>query len=150
MDYINHINLNTGHKRLSYLEDFNTTYLFEMNRIYKDSLRKRGTKIRDGYTVRSTLNPYHGLLVTIYNPDGLPVLTVGITDNSNSKVWNTLHETSYSVLATEIEKPPEAPYIAERLEIGAGIDPETLTWVVDFTRYIGWIYLAPRAVIKYA
>ncbi len=146
MKYINHITLNSGHIRKTYSSEIEQGFYFKLMRIYKDIFKKEGTDIIDGYIAKGTNEPGNGVLITVFGPDGVPILTTGITKNENNTVWDLLHTTSMAPLKTSAASPPEVPFIADRLEIGAMIHMDALKWTGDFTRCMGWICLDPQAI----
>jgi hypothetical protein len=145
MEYINHITLNTGHKRKSYPQEIDKRIYFVLNRIYKDMFKSK-VEIFKGYTAKATNDPSNGILITIFSPKDEPILTTGITKLKNSVIWELLHTSSALPLQTNPKFPPEVPYIADRIEIGAALNMDAMRWTGDFSRCMGWIYLAPEKI----
>lgn len=145
MEYINHITLNTGHIRKSYSHEINKEVYFVLNRIYKDIFND-GAKVYGEFTAKGTFDPENGVIITLFGAMGEPIITTGISDRKRSLIWKLLHDTSTAPLITKPQFPPKAPYIADRLEIGALTNMDALKWTGDFTRCMGWICLAPEKI----
>ena len=102
---------------------------------------------RDGYYV-SGKHSGRDLIVTLWkgaayaNP--LPILTTGVALRSRSamKVWKALHDQTDLPIATDPDRPPRAPWIADRLELGAAVPGETaLLWTGAFAACLGWAWV---------
>ncbi|MDK8182139.1 hypothetical protein [Paenibacillus sp. UMB4589-SE434] len=147
MDYFNHITLNTGHSRKSYPSEVEKEIYFILHRLYKD-IFNGGADLFDGRYVVKGSQDDSGAVVTVYKAeiDLMPILTTGISRYRKSKLWELLHSSSTAPLKTNAKFPPAAPWVGDRLEVGAMIDTEALTWTAGFSKSIGWIYLAPHKV----
>lgn len=73
----------------------------------------------------------------------VPIITIGVATKSRSArtLWRILHDKSPFPLATTASFPPAAPWIADRIEGGALMHPEALTWTGDFSRNLGWAWM---------
>lgn len=109
---------------------------------------ERKVEILEGYTVQGTNDPNEGILITVYDPHEIPILTTGITMHKGSVIWELLHSTAdpYLPLKTKPQFQPKTPYIADRLERGAIVNLHALEWTADFTKCMGWICLAPEKI----
>lgn len=147
MDYINHITLNTGHIKKTYPGEVDNGLYFTLKRIHK-GMFERKVEILEGYTVQGTNDPNEGILITVYDPHEIPILTTGITMHKGSVIWELLHSTAYPdlPLKTNPQFPPQVPYIADRLEIGALANMNALAWTGNFSKCMGWICLAPEKI----
>ena len=86
------------------------------------------------------------MLITVFGPKNEPIITIGITKFKNSSIWELLHTTSMLPLKTSPKFPPEVPYIADRIEVGSVLNMDAMRWTGDFSRCMGWIYLAPSKI----
>lgn len=145
MEYINHVTLNTGHARKSYPSEVSKEIYFILNRIYKDSFSKDGAEIMDGFILKSSDGQEEGIIATIYSPEGMPILTTGIVNGGSGFMWQHLQDSSMLPLPKNL-KEPEYPYVADRIEMGAMMNPTALQWTGDFTRCLAWYHLAPEKI----
>ena len=76
----------------------------------------------------------------------IPILTIGVAPRSRASIalWRILHQDSFTPLATTAALPPPAPWLADRIEIGAGEYPEAMTWTGGFSRSIAWAWMERR------
>lgn len=145
--YINHVTLNTGHIRKSYPNEVSKDIYFILRRLSKEMLSENGAEIIDGYRAVAKYAEGHGLLITLYTKDNVPILTSAfVKETDDDYIWEILHEHYPGPLATKSKNPPEKPYIADRLEIGAMLHMDALEWTGDFSRCMGWIYVDEKAI----
>ncbi|NNV07147.1 hypothetical protein ETC03_12225 [Geobacillus sp. MMMUD3] len=143
--YINHITLNTGHVRKTFSSEVNKSIYFILSRMRKE-IFSVGTEIVDGYTAKGTEEKGNGSIITVYDRQGVPIITTGIAKHKHSTIWKLLHQTTTMPLQTDPSSPPEAPYVADRLEIGALMNMDAMSWTGDFSRCMAWIYLFPNEI----
>ncbi|WP_221935135.1 hypothetical protein, partial [Brevibacillus sp. LEMMJ03] len=118
MTYIRHVTLNTGHVRKSFPSEIDKRLYFILRRMRKDIFSSSGTEIIDGYTAKGTEVTGNGAVITVFKKN-VPIITVGMTKHKHSDVWKLMHESSTLPLQTNPNNPPDVPYAADRLEIGA-------------------------------
>lgn len=72
-----------------------------------------------------------------------PILTVGVALKSrvSAPLWRILHTNSAVPLATTAALAPPAPWIADRIEPGALLHPDAMSWTGDFSRTLGWAWM---------
>jgi hypothetical protein len=145
MKYINHITLNTGHVRKTYPDEVNKEIYFILKRILRDSMKPSGAEVYQGYTLRTTQDG-GSTIATIYHRDGAAILTTLCTKFGDDEAWKILHEYSTAPLATKPTEPIAAPYIADRLEIGAAFHMDAMGWTGDLSRCLGWIVIDPKQI----
>lgn len=75
---------------------------------------------------------------------GAPIITIGIAAARSPEVWALLHRQATTPVATDPSKPPNAPWCAARLEVGAALHAEAMEWVADFERCLAWAFLRDR------
>jgi hypothetical protein len=145
MEYINHITLNTGHIRRSYANEIDKGIYFILRRLLKDSLQPGGTKMSESYILKTTQTPT-ATIATIFDIENVPMLTTMCSTSTDRDIWEALHDTSTSPLATDRSKLPQVPYIADRLEVGATLHLDALRWTGDFSQCFGWMCLSPGSI----
>lgn len=144
-DYINHITLNTGQSRKSYPNEVDRELYFILKRILNDSFQLEGAKLFDAYILKGT--PLEsGAIFTLYKDGKIPILTTAATKRRDTELWESLHTTSVIPLYTKKEFQPSAPYVADRVEIGAMLDLEATKWTGDMAKCLGWITLFPEEI----
>ncbi|MDF9296083.1 hypothetical protein [Geobacillus stearothermophilus] len=143
---INHVTLNTGHIRKSKSDEVDKGLYFVLHRLTKEIFSPNGASVVDGYIAKGTRDDDGDALITVFSMEGAPIVTIGMTKRKNSPVWGLLHETSTLPLATSPNHPPEAPYVADRIEPGALFHTEALEWTGDFSRCMAWICLYPEKI----
>ncbi|MED5052571.1 hypothetical protein P9850_12160 [Anoxybacillus rupiensis] len=144
--YINHITLNSGHIRKSFPSEIDKELYFLLMRVKREIFMPKGAEIWDGYIARGTDDPGNGAVITVFDRQDIPVITIGMTKHKNSTLWEILHSTSMLPLQTNPARPPEPPYVADRIEIGAIHNIEAMRWTGDFSKCMAWVYLAPEAI----
>lgn len=141
---LNHITLNTGHERITQIKDFDKRMYFMMNRFYTASFDELGADLGDNYIAKSVAYTNNSILCSVFSC-GVPVITFGISINDRSNiVWKELHNSSVGLLKTSINNPPHGSYLAERLDIGAVTDIDSLLWVGDFVKAYTWVHIASK------
>lgn len=147
MKYINHITLNTGHTRNSYPNEVSKELYFILKRLQKELLSENGAEIIDGYRAEGKYAKGHGLLITLYSKNKIPILTsIVVNENDDDFLWKLLHEHSTTPLKTKATNPPKKPYIADKIEIGAIAHMDAMEWTGDFSKCIGWMYVDENAI----
>ncbi|MFM9280933.1 hypothetical protein [Paenibacillus jiagnxiensis] len=150
VDGIEHVTLNSGHSRITTSADVDKELYFILQRLYRDSQKPDGVMMPDGYRVKTTVFP-EGAVSTVYGPSDAPVLTtLCVREETDGTFWRWLHKDYdgeiIGALKTDPNKPPKAPYIADRLEIGSTIHFDAMAWTGSFARCFGWIVLSPESV----
>ncbi|MNB92478.1 hypothetical protein D3C75_395820 [compost metagenome] len=144
MKHINHITLNTGHMRQTLPGEVDKELYFVLKRILKDSLSPEGGKLMDGYTLKSTQTST-ATIATIFGANGAPVLTTLCSSAANVELWDMLYNTATTPIDTK-RLAPSAPYIADRIDIGAMSNLDAMSWTGDFSRCFGWLCLSPSSI----
>lgn len=148
-EFLFHYTLNTGYVRKSYPSEIKKTIYFRLHRIWRETQKPEGAEVMDdGCRAKATIDGRLAL-VTIFSPDGVPIVTSGISPTGDPEVWRLLHQHRYPPdmpLATKLNEPPSGPYIADRVELGAILYPSALQWTGDFCRCFGWMVTAPEAI----
>lgn len=143
--YINHVTLTTGHVRKTYPREINKEIYFKLNRILQESISPNGAELFAGYRVKIT-RIEGGAISTVLGPGGAPVLTTLCTRDDDGTLWQMIHEHASLPIVTDPKKRPQLPYIADKLEIGATMHMDAMSWTGDFARSIGWAILDPSSI----
>lgn len=130
--------------RKTYPNEVDKKLFFILKRIYKEVFNNDGARIFDDYIVKGT-KFNGGALFTLFKND-MPILTTAPSKYENHEVWELLHETATMPLKTNSSTHIEAPFIADRLEVGAIQDLDAMKWTGDFSKCIGWVSLDPNKI----
>lgn len=152
--YLHHVTLDTGHSRRSYRDEVADAAIAAVHDGLSRALSFAGTHVTvpaqdSGWTYTATASG-RCLLVTMWAEiagEKAPVATFGVASHSRSgaQLWRLLHapRTLLPPYATSPDRAPAEPWVAARLELGAGlVDPHELAWIADFERVIGWAWLS--------
>ena len=145
-DFLYHVTLNTGRVRKTYPHEVGRDLYFYLRRIFEESTRPEGAEVYDiGYVLKTTR---HGrqAIGTIYGPDGAPILTTACSPTPDPELWRQLHETATLPLVTDPHKPPPGAFVADRVELGAVMHMDAMTWTGDLARCFGWMIVAPEKI----
>lgn len=138
--------MTSGDLRKTYPDEINKEIFFKINKMFKDSLKKEGAELFNGYRFKSTQSP-DGTLITIYNKNNLPVLTTAVSNTDHDGVvWEMMHTSATVPVKTDINKPMQLPYIADRIEVGIVESMDAMEWTGDFARCMGWVILARHKI----
>ena len=88
-----------------------------------------------------------GIMVTLWR-ESAPVVTFGVAAEAkdNPKLWRLLHQGGARRHTTSPDRPPVAPWIGLRAEIGAALTaPDDLLWIADFERCLAWAFIDRHA-----
>lgn len=147
MECINHITLNSGNIRKTYSEEIDKELFFIINRIYTESFNKDGAVLLNKYKLKSTAVNGHGLISTIFDLNGMPILTTAVVNEQGSEMWEILHTSTSLPLQTKVNEPPELPYVADRIEPGVALNMSAMKWTGDFSKCLAWIHLSPKSIV---
>lgn len=146
-EFLYHATITTGHIRKTTPDEVKPEIYFRLHRVWREAQTPEGAEVMDGgYRAKATVDGGMAL-VTIWSPDGMPIITSGISPSGDPYVWKLLHEKYYGFkAATHPEYPPPGPYIADRVELGSLFHPQALQWTGDFCRCFGWVVAAPERI----
>ncbi|MCG8506187.1 MAG: hypothetical protein MI755_16405 [Sphingomonadales bacterium] len=143
--YIQHITLNTGHLRASPRSEVADEALAAVAPL---AAAASGTVLPipgpGGYTLRIDRND-GAYLAVVEDDEANPLITIAVARRNRNGVglWHSLHVWP-GELATNAATPPDAPWLAARIEPDGFADPELLIWVGDFERCLAWAWLEGR------
>ena len=143
---LEHITLSTGHMRMTSIDEVDPTIYFKLRALIKDFSRPNGADFWDNSHVKLTQpnGSVYICTVSLKTDMGLcPILTTGGTTDMHSDLWETLHESAISPVATKASQPPDRPYIADRIDIPHPAGLHIRTWTGDFSRCLAWMLLYP-------
>lgn len=143
--YINHITLTTGHI-VRVPRSAMTEADIEAATDLLDSILTGGKPtIAPGYVA---FGAHSGkcLLVTVCAADGLlPILTTGVAIKSRpaARLWREMHGGGGLPLATKTADPPQTPWCADRIEVGAteAQHHAALSWTGRWAATLAWAWL---------
>lgn len=146
--YLQHVTLTTGHTRRSWRHEISEEALAACLRLLDDFAVGARPEM-PGFPAYALTGARHGrcLIATVWGEaTGAPVATIGVAENARcgARLWRELHREfpGGGALATDPEAQPEAPWIGARLLIGAALHTESMHWMGDFERCLGWAWLA--------
>lgn len=151
MTYLHHVTLNTGHVLRRDRSYTGESSIAAARSMLDWALAHGGTApvtTRPGYKISATAQGPN-LLVTVWGEaiDGqqVPVLTTGVALKSQSApaLWSLLTERPTAQLMP-MER-PQAPWVADRIEIGAGLYPEAMAWTGALSPALAWAWYDTRA-----
>lgn len=154
MTALSHITLDTGHVRQSPRHEAGA----EAVAILQASLAMALEQPRSRVPVPSAPGFSYGataeggtLMVTIWGTvqrQPAPVVTFGVAPigSDAAGLWQVLHGARGGLedtpFATDVGRPPATPWLAARIEIGAGLmQPADLLWMADFERCVAWAWI---------
>jgi hypothetical protein len=141
-----HITLTTGHKIKQNGADVGGAAVEALTECLRVILAGHHVRVPgfDDYLMNGTAQG-SDLLVTVWRgpwAERVPILTTGValSEATSAGLWRVLHDLASVPIVTDREKPPAAPWIAERLEPGALLHTDTMGWTGDLARCIGWTW----------
>jgi hypothetical protein len=150
MTYIWHVTLNSGHALRQDRSDITEDAVAALSTTLDGILQGAHLTVPGfpGYVVNGSHHG-HDLIATLWRGPverRVPILTTATALKSRSarQLWELLHDQSTVPLMTQRERPPAAPWVADRLEIGAAGDPDALLWTGDFSRCLAWTWAEYR------
>lgn len=107
-----------------------------------------------GWTLDASTEEDNALMCTVLRPIAhgpAPVVTFGVARDGRAanRLWLSLRKDSFGrgSVPPLVKQPPSTPWLASRMEIGAGIDwPDKkidLPLIADLERCIAWAWLDP-------
>lgn len=152
MSYLHHVTLQTADSRISPRHEVRDDVVRMLTPLLARALAGEHVPVpgQAGYTMLGA-DAGPCATVTVYanesdtaEPAYTPLLTVGIAGHSRcgSGLWRALHDREG--LATDPDSPPPAPWVADRLEVGAIQYASALEWTGDLSRCLAWTYLETR------
>lgn len=155
--YLQHVTLNTGDIRRSPRSEVANDVVARLRPLVERALTGEHVAVpgEAGYTMTG-VEQAHCCLVTLWapspmggtaGPDLIPVLTLGIAARSRcgAYLWRKMHERQDLTYATDPDRTPPEPWLAERLDVGAAHHADAMEWTGDFARCAAWTWLEMRA-----
>jgi len=144
---MNHITLNTGHTRVSPRSEVVDDVVASLRPVIAQLLQGEQVGIPATNTTLTAEIPDtsgHNLLAVVWDSKEQPLVLVGIGVSEATPLWEELHRSSLSALATSPDSPPEEPWCAARLEPAAIVNPAAMQWLGDFERCLAWAWIERR------
>lgn len=149
--YIHHVTLTTGDTRRSWRHEIDPAILPRVAELVEAAREETGALI-PGVEPACWLyitDTARCALASVRLEDDTPILTFAIANHARcgSQLWELLHETARTPLATAIADRPEHPWCAVRIDGGAVLFPPPhplLPTLADMERCIAWAWLERR------
>ena len=148
--YIEHVTLTTGHNVRQFRSGVSQAALAAVTETLDGILEGAVMLVPGcpGYLVNGG-HSGHGLWATVWHgpwPSKEPILTTATALKARSapRLWRMLHDTATTPCATRREAVPPAPWLADRIEVGALEHPEAMEWTGDFARCLAWAWYEHR------
>jgi hypothetical protein len=153
MTYIWHVTLNSGHGTKQFRADISDEALAVLAVTLDGILQGARMDVPGcpGYLISGT-HSGHDLITTIWRgpwDERVPVMTMATALRSRSApaLWELMHDQATAPLATRRDKPPAAPWQADRIEAGALLYQDAMDWTGDFSRCLAWAWAEYRGSI---
>lgn len=151
MTYLVHVTLNTGHVLRRDRASTDESSIAAARSMLDWALPHGGTApvtTRPGYRINATAQGPN-LLVTVWGEaiggQQVPILTTGVALKSQSApaLWSLL--TEHPTMRLMPLERPQAPWAADRIEIGAALYPEAMAWTGALSPALAWAWHEIRA-----
>lgn len=149
---IRHITLQTGDERISPRSEVVDDVLQVLRPLIVRALRGEvvaipgqvGYSMTGGVHGRCCMITISGQMSETARPQPVPILSVGIAadDRCAGELWRVLHSRDDLKLVTDPAEVPPAPWVADRLDVGAATFPTALYWTGDLSRCLAWTWLS--------
>lgn len=146
--YLHHVTLLTGHVARQQRADIADAAVAAVSDLLDAALQggHPALPIDGGAWLLNASAEGKSLIATVWRgpwATRIPIITIGVALKSRSaqRLWRVLHDRSQVPLATTAALPPPVPWIANRIEPGAMLHPEAMTWTGDFSRCLGWAWM---------
>lgn len=146
MTYIYHVTLNSGHVAHQRRSRVGDDAIAALQDTLDGVLQGAHMPIpgHDGYVVNGSHHG-HDLIATVWRGPWdarVPILTTGTALKSRSApgLWRLMIDQSTVPLAADRSNPPQTPWQADRVEIGALMNEDALRWTGDFSRCLAWAW----------
>jgi len=147
MSGIEHITLNTGHRRVSSHGEVAAWIYEPLSYVFPDDGNNHCVpmpEFGDTHSLSVSRNGTNLLTTVVQRSDGVSVVTVGIglQPDSSTRTWRFLHKTAQLRCITRPQEVPVRPWVAARLEMGLNIS--SLSFILtlgDFERCLAWAFL---------
>jgi hypothetical protein len=145
---IEHVTLDTGHARRSPRSAIEDEIIRVLDAAFDRAITTGAREPIPGWAPFSfNVTVEAGAAIVNLWREATPVVTFGIAADpaSSPKLWRLLHEGGAGKHATSRDRPPAAPWIGARMEIGAALTaPDDLLWIADFERCLAWAFIDRR------
>lgn len=149
--YLHHVTLTTGHVRRSWRHEIDPAIMPVVAALVASAREETGALIPH-------LEPACRLyiedtarcaLCSVRIDDDVPILTMVVANHARcgSQLWELLHNTATTPVATRISERPPEPWCAVRIEAAAAMFPPPhmlLPTLADMERCVAWAWLDRR------
>jgi hypothetical protein len=152
MTYIWHVTLNSGHVAKQERSNISEEAIAALADTLDGILQGAHLQIPgvDNYLVNASHHG-HDLIATVWRGPWdrrAPIVTTATALKSRSakSLWELMHDQSTVPLRTDRGRPPTTPWQADRIEVGASLHPDALSWTGDFSRCLAWSWAEYRGM----
>lgn len=152
--HLRHITLNTGNERESARSEVREDSLSELQPLIVRALQGEHTPVpgKTGFTITGA-RMGRCCMLTLWGvvegggaagPDRVPVLSTGVCadEHCGADLWHAMHaQYQGGPLPTGGDDPPDAPWCADRLEVGLALYGDAAHWTGDLSRRLAWAWL---------
>ena len=144
MSFIHHVTLNSGHARPSPRAEVADHVVSALQPLVAAEAETTLPILDTSYNLHIKRND-GAYLAVVEDDEATSLITVAISrrNRNGAALWRSLHVWP-GELATRADLPPDAPWLAARIEPDGFADSELLTWVGDFERCLAWAWLERR------
>lgn len=139
--YLYHITLTTGHVAKQPRSRMDSPAFPRIAALLRAALAGGTPEILPGHNLRAEAHG-HNLITSVWSGGGLMLTTgVALQSRSAARLWRHLHNTAdprMGALATRVDEPAPAPWIADRIEIGLAQAMQAAAGVADTTGVTDW------------
>jgi hypothetical protein len=148
--YFNQVNLSTGEACRSYRDEVSDAQVESVHELLREALSQPQARvaIQSSEYQRSTSASEKALAVSVWGPErgqtsaqtALVTFGVALDSRSSNELWRLLHTTARH-LRTDIDSPPQLPWVGIRKESGITLTPTQVEWLQDFERCVAWAWI---------
>lgn len=150
--YLHHVTLTTGHVRRSWRHEIEPDIFPRLAELIESGREETGALI-PGVSPQCWLyieDTARCALCSVKLEDDVPLLTFVVANHARcgSQLWELLHNTATTPVATRADQRPPEPWCGVRIEMAAAMFPEPhplLPTLADMERRIAWAWLARRS-----
>ena len=147
MTYLNHLTLTTGHLRRSRPDEVDNGVVAAVRDLLADSMtgNSRVPLPVPGYHIYAeSYGRRAAMRATVYDPDGLTLVTIGVAARPAKALWRDLTIAQYRAdpLVTAGQE-PQSPWCTAILWPALALDGGgAASWLGDFERCAAWAWLS--------
>ncbi|RUN77309.1 hypothetical protein [Sphingomonas sp. TF3] len=147
MTYLNHLTLNTGDLRRSWLHEVDDAAIEHTRELVADAVAGGGDTDMPVPGYRLHVEPFgsrRAALCTV-SRDDVPLVTIAVAARPSRALWGQMIALRHRIDpdAPALDEPP-APWCAALLLPAAVTDHGAMAWLGDFERCAAWAWIDPK------